>query len=238
MTEPSCEVCGRAPAIHIYASMYSGRILLGDELFWKGDACRQCATCQYRAGLAHCLWAGWWAPVALVVNPRMIWRNAKGLREAKRMPEPVGVPLAEPLDPGRPVFRRPAAVVGMLIPLVVVGAIVALVLAVTGTRRIDELAAGDCLDLPVGRTIERADPIDCDDPHNAEVTGVIAAGKVPSLGDLCARQTTAYLGSDEGVDGLQPAAIRYGVDGKTSVICLVTSDDGSRFSGSRRGAGR
>ena len=67
---------------------------------------------------------------------------------------------------------------------------------------------------------------------------VIAAGKVPSLGDLCARQTTAYLGSDEGVDGLQPAAIRYGVDGKTSVICLVTSDDGSRFSGSRRGAGR
>ena len=153
-------------------------------------------------------------------------------------PEPVGVPLAEPLDPGRPVFRRPAAVVGMLIPLVVVGAIVALVLAVTGTRRIDELAAGDCLDLPVGRTIERADPIDCDDPHNAEVTGVIAAGKVPSLGDLCARQTTAYLGSDEGVDGLQPAAIRYGVDGKTSVICLVTSDDGSRFSGSRRGAGR
>lgn len=222
----------------IYASMYSGRLLLGDELFWKGQACRQCAICQYRAGLSHCLWAGWWAPVALVVNPRMIWRNARGLRAAKRMPEPVGDALAEPLDPGRPVFARPAAIAGVLVPLLVVGGIVALVLALAGSSRIDELEVGQCLDLPVGSTIDRVDPVDCDGPHNAEVTAVLPAGDVPPLQELCAPQTATYLGTDEGVAGLQPAAIRYGNDGRTSVVCLVTSDDGRTFTGSRRNAGR
>jgi len=232
----TCEICGRPPAMAIYASMYSGRVLFGDELFWKGDACRQCAICQYRAGLTHCLWAGWWAPVALVVNPRMIWRNASGLRAAHAMPPPEGAPLAEPLDEGRPVLARPAAIAGLVAPIVLIGLVVAVVLAVTGTSRLDDLAAGQCIDLPSTRQIDHTDEVACSGRHDAEVTGVITSAKVPSDDELCADETTSYLGRRGRVEGLVPAAIR--ISGDRRVVCLITSDDGSPLTGSHRNAGR
>jgi len=242
---PACELCGRTPAMPVYASMYTGRLLLGDEIWWKGPACRQCAICQYRAGLTHCLWAGWWAPVALVVNPRMIWRNARGLRAAHRLPESDTPGFDEPLDAGRPVLARPAALAGLLAPFVVVGALVALVLALTGGHGIDDLTTGDCIDLPDGRTVDRADVVDCSGPHDAEVTGTIVSGPLPADDELCRTQTADYLGptGDEGDEGdaappLTPAAIRYGPADDVGVVCLVVAADGGTLTGSHRTTAR
>lgn len=231
----SCEICGRTPSIEIYASMYTGKLLLGDEIFWKGDACRQCATCQYRAGLTHCLWAGWWAPVALFVNPTMILRNVRGLRTAKALPDPQGVPLGDPLDAGRPVLARPKAIAGLLAPLVLIGIVVGVVLALTGSSRLDELTTGQCIDLPETRRIERTELVECGDPHDAEVTGVLSGDDLPSDADLCRAETVAYLGEEGRVDGIDPGAIRVTDDPR--IVCLVTSSDGSKLRGSHRSAG-
>lgn len=233
----ACEICGRTPAVAIHASKYTGRVLLGDEIFWKGDACAPCATSLCRDGLTHCLWAGWWAPVALVANPVRIGRNLRGLRAAAAVGEPQGPAFAPPLEPGPPLWRRPLAWIGAAAPIVVAVAIVALVAAIAGGGRLDELRAGQCLELPPGSTVERAGVVDCDGPHDAEVSGLIAAGSVPPLEALCGRQTTAYLGSPGPVDGLSSAAIRYEDDDDTRIVCLIIAVDGSPLEGSHRGAG-
>lgn len=232
----SCEICGRAPAITIYASKYSGQILFGDEIFWKGNACRDCALCQYRSGLTHCLWAGWWGPVPFVVNLGHVWRNARGLVAANRMERAAGPPLAAPLEPGRPLVARPAAWAGVAAVTAMVVGIVLLISSAFGSSRLDELASGQCVDLGEGRTLDRADLVDCDAPHTAEVTGVLDSDEVPPLDRLCADETAEYLGTSGRVEGLAPSAIRFD-DGDGRVVCLVVSADGADLTGTQRGAG-
>lgn len=235
----TCEVCGRGPAIRIDARMYSGKVVITDEIWWKGFACRGCAMCQYRAGLTHCLWAGWWSPVAFFVNPTRIWRNVRGLREVAAMPAPVGEPRAEPLDAGRPVSRRPQAWVGLIAPLVIVGALVGLLVVATGGRSLDEVALGECLDLPEGLVIDTFEVVDCAGPHEAEVTGTIGPADTGPADQLCREETVRYLGTDEAVDGVRPAAIRLGTGDDAEVVCLVMSSaDGSELVGSRRNTER
>ncbi len=235
----TCEVCGRGPAIHIDARMYTGKVVVTDEVWWKGYACRECATCQYRAGLTHCLWAGWWSPVAFFVNPTRIWRNVRGLREVAAMPAPVGEPRAEPLDAGRPVSRRPQAWVGLIAPLVIVGALVGLLVAATGGRSLAEVAHGECLDLPEGPVIDSFESVDCAGPHDAEVTGTIGPGDAGPADRLCVEQTISYLGTDEAVDGIRAAAIRLGTDDDAEVVCVVMSSaKGGELTGSHRNTER
>lgn len=235
----TCEICGRAPALVIDARKFTGYALVGRSTFWKGNACRDCATTQYREGLSHCLLRGWWGVLALPVNPFMILKNALGLRAAGRLGEPQGRPLADPLPSVAPVLRRPTSWIGLAVPVLVVAAVVAGVVALGDDEPPGEdFAVGDCIDLP-DSGLARPSVVPCGTRHRAEVTGLRDVGAGADGDALCAAESTDYLGGPNRASELRPAAILVKEDGEPRrVLCLVVSADGSRLVGSQRGSGR
>ncbi|WP_260326669.1 hypothetical protein [Streptomyces sp. TLI_185] len=63
---------------------------------------------------------GWWGPLSVLITPFTLLGNLSALSGIRRIPEPVKPGFRPPLDPGRPVFRRPAGILA-LIPLCLVG---------------------------------------------------------------------------------------------------------------------
>ncbi|MEU3571583.1 hypothetical protein AB0E96_24620 [Kitasatospora sp. NPDC036755] len=69
------------------------------------------------------LWQGWWGIPSMIVNPIIMLLNVPQRLKVNKLAPPLpGAPLA-PMDPGRPVYLRPA-VFGALIPVLLVSLIV------------------------------------------------------------------------------------------------------------------
>jgi len=69
------------------------------------------------------LWQGWWSPVSLFVAPVVLGLNLVLRIRFDRLPAPVrAAGAALPMDPGRPLFLRPA-ILGILVPIALVVAV-------------------------------------------------------------------------------------------------------------------
>lgn len=75
----------------------------------------------FRDLTADTLTKGWWGAFALVVKPVVVAGNVAAYRRIRELAEPdPGSPRA-PLPVGRPMLRRPALALVVVVPLALVG---------------------------------------------------------------------------------------------------------------------
>ncbi|MFH8800192.1 hypothetical protein ACH4F6_11430 [Streptomyces sp. NPDC017936] len=81
----------------------------------QGAYCRPCGTAAFREMRAHTPLRGWWGPLSLFIPPVTLLMNLGARSTLLRLPEPTawggGRP---PLDPGRPLSKRPVGVIALL----------------------------------------------------------------------------------------------------------------------------
>ncbi len=86
----------------------------------EGVFCRSCALASFRDMQSDTMVLGWWGPLSVLITPFTLLSNLSALSGIRRIPEPVAPGFRPPLDPGKPVFRRPAGILA-LIPVGLLG---------------------------------------------------------------------------------------------------------------------
>jgi hypothetical protein len=119
-----------------------GMIIVMQFRSQTGPFCRDCGLATFRDMTASTLIGGWWGYLSLVICPITVLINLVRRGAVAKLPPPMpppngqhrGHPRAHPMDPGKPLMTRPAALVGMALPLVpILGFIgIAVLGAVTG----------------------------------------------------------------------------------------------------------
>lgn len=113
--QPTCQVCCGSPAVKVALRYHQG---LGVFMLFrkqKGRFCRICGTAVFRELTARTLWQGWWQPLsAALFNPITIILNLLVRSRINLLHEPGYDLVGTRLDPGKPVLRRPAALVALL----------------------------------------------------------------------------------------------------------------------------
>jgi hypothetical protein len=180
-----CRLCGSAPAADVTFRQHLGMVLLMQARSRPGPYCRSCGIATFRDLQNRTLLTGWWGVISLLV---FSWstplRNLLALRRVRRLGPPVRdpaviSPLAAPLPPGRPLWKRP----GPLVPLALAAvALLLVVRAVTGPELIDPTSdslAGQCV-VVVGGELR---PAGCSGPHDGRILQKLSPG---TLADPCA----------------------------------------------------
>lgn len=94
--------------------------------------------------------------------------------------------------PGQPAKSRGNAGKIVLLMLIVAGIGLAVFSMVDRSKTVDEIAVGDCMNVPEGDEFSSIDPIDCNDPHEVEVFAIIDMSTVSSEYAI----GTSYPGDD------------------------------------------
>ncbi|MEU1009543.1 hypothetical protein [Streptomyces sp. NPDC005890] len=123
---PGCEVCGAMPAAPVTVRGHQGMVVVMRFLRRQGVLCRTCGLAVARKMQADTLVQGWWGPLSMLITPFVLLLNLGELSRIRKLPPPATAAWRPPLDPGRPLLRRPAGLVA-LVPLL---ALAGLVLAV------------------------------------------------------------------------------------------------------------
>ncbi|MFF4502930.1 hypothetical protein [Streptomyces sp. NPDC001401] len=108
------------PAAPVTVRGHQGMVVMMRFLRREGMFCRTCALASFRDMQADTMVMGWWGPLSVFITPFTLLANLSTLSGIRRIPEPATAGFRPPLDPGKPVFRRPAGVLA-LIPLCLVG---------------------------------------------------------------------------------------------------------------------
>ncbi|MGW3119617.1 LppU/SCO3897 family protein [Streptomyces sp. NPDC001107] len=112
------------PAAPVTVRGHQGMVVMMRFLRREGMFCRTCALASFRDMQADTMVMGWWGPLSVFITPLTLLANLSALSGIRRIPEPATAGFRPPLDPGKPVFRRPAGILA-LIPLSLVGLVVA-----------------------------------------------------------------------------------------------------------------
>ncbi|MEU6507775.1 hypothetical protein [Streptomyces sp. NPDC046942] len=128
---PGCEVCGAGPATRVTIRGHQGMLIVMRNLWRKGTFCQSCALAVFRKMQSDTLAKGWWGPMSMVITPITLLINLFALSKIRKLPAPTAA-LGPGLDPGLPVFRRPAGMFGLL-PLSGFGVVFLFVLVVLAT---------------------------------------------------------------------------------------------------------
>lgn len=142
-----CRVCGAVPAAPATVRGHQGMIVLMRFLSAPGPLCRDCGTSTYRRMSADTLWQGWWGPLSLFITPVTLLMNLGPRSAFRRLAPPTGG-FRPPLDPGRPLWRRPAALLFLLPVTLLVLAVAALLvigLVVGEEKAATTLTVGQCV---------------------------------------------------------------------------------------------
>ncbi len=136
----SCKLCGSTPAANMTIHEHNGRLLWMVHKTNKGPFCRDCGTALLRHHQNSTLFQGWFGlfsffitPVTLLLNLGA-WRKVKALGPPQRDPS-VESKIPAPLNPGKPLLRRPGPYVA--------GVVVAAIAIFIGVKSAD---TGGCLD--------------------------------------------------------------------------------------------
>ncbi|NEA32545.1 toxin-antitoxin system, toxin component [Streptomyces sp. SID13031] len=120
-----CRFCGGVPAVEATVRGHQGFIVLMRFLKLQGPFCKTCGTAATRDLTAKSMWQGWWGIASLIINPITMFLNLGTYSKFKNLPEPAPGAPGRPMDPGKPLFKRPVAL-GLLLPIVVIALLVTL----------------------------------------------------------------------------------------------------------------
>ena len=136
----ACKLCGSTPAANMTIHEHNGRLLWMVHKTNKGPFCRDCGTALLRHHQNSTLFQGWFGIFSFFITPITLllnlgaWRKVKALGPPQRDPS-VESKIPAPLNPGKPLLRRPGPYVGAVV--------VAAVLVFLGVQAAD---TGGCLD--------------------------------------------------------------------------------------------
>ncbi|MFD7155189.1 hypothetical protein ACFV9C_11340 [Kribbella sp. NPDC059898] len=88
----------------------------------QGPFCRTCGVASVRDMTSKSLWQGWWGIGSSIINPITMLMNIGPMQKFKKLPEPTPGP-GRPMDPGKPLFQRPAIVM-LLVPFAVIALLI------------------------------------------------------------------------------------------------------------------
>ncbi|MFI5707494.1 toxin-antitoxin system, toxin component [Kribbella sp. NPDC051620] len=134
-----CRFCGGAPAVEATVRGHQGFLVMMRFLKLQGPFCKTCGTAATRDMTAKSMWQGWWGVGSMIINPITMLMNLGTSSKFKNLPEPAPNPPGRPMDPGKPLFNRPA-VLGLLIPIALIGLIV-----VANLNKDPEATIGSCV---------------------------------------------------------------------------------------------
>ncbi|MDX6240412.1 MAG: hypothetical protein QOG10_5232 [Kribbellaceae bacterium] len=135
----SCRFCGSIPAVSATVRGHQGFLIRMRFLKLEGPFCRTCGIATHRDMTAKSLWQGWWGVGSSIFNPITMLINLPQRAKFNRLAEPVPGAPGQPMDPGKPLFLRPA-ILGFLVPIAVIA------LIVIGVQRDPQYASvGDCV---------------------------------------------------------------------------------------------
>ncbi|MFC5267320.1 toxin-antitoxin system, toxin component [Kribbella qitaiheensis] len=134
-----CRFCGGMPAVQATVRGHQGLIILMRFLKLEGPFCRTCGVATIRDMTAKSMWQGWWGIGSMIVNPIMMLVNLGTYSKFKNLPEPAPGAPGRPMDPGKPLFKRPV-VLGLLLPIALIAAIV-----IGNLGNPSSADAGDCV---------------------------------------------------------------------------------------------
>ncbi|GAA2131533.1 hypothetical protein [Actinomadura napierensis] len=121
---PQCRFCGCVPAAETTFRGHRGMILMMSFLHTKGPFCRDCGLAVFRDMTAKTLIGGWWGYISFIATPVTVLinltRHGKVASLAPPMPPPDGSPHRHPADPGPPLMSRPIAIIGALVPALLI----------------------------------------------------------------------------------------------------------------------
>jgi hypothetical protein len=166
----ACQMCGATPAAPVTVRGHQGMLVVMRFLKREGLFCRTCSLASFRDMQADTMVLGWWGPLSLVITPFVLLSNLSTLSGIRRIPEPVTAGFRPPLDPGKPVFRRPAGILA-LIPVGLLGlavfaftALLLVGLVVGGSDTADHptLTVGSCARNDTAWPEQHLEPESCD----------------------------------------------------------------------------
>lgn len=193
-----CCMCGSVPAADVTFRRHTGMILLMRFSSNSGPFCRDCGLYVFRKATAYTLLAGWWGWLSFVITPITVIVNLVRRRSVAALAAPRNpAPGRQPANPGKPLYQR-FAIAGLLVPVLVVGVIVAAALSPSG----DDTAVGTCIRTSADGS--QASVVDCSAQHDGVVTRV-----ADSSAD-CPSSSIAVLRHDDGSDDTRVLCIGEG----------------------------
>lgn len=107
------------PAARAKFRGHQGIIIVMRFLSLEGPFCRDCGMATYRRMTADTLVQGWWGYASSVITPVTVLINLTRRGKVANLPAPM--PPADgrhgrPLDPGKPLYARAQAWIGLCLP--------------------------------------------------------------------------------------------------------------------------
>ncbi len=167
---PGCEVCGAMPAAPVTVRGHQGMLVVMRFLRRRGVLCRTCGLAVFRRMQADTLAQGWWGPLSLFITPVTLLVNLGALNRLRTLPPPATAAWRPPLDPGRPVLRRPAGLValvplgGLALLLIAVPVLMLIGMAVGSGSGQPTLAPGSCAANDAAWPEQELRPAECGTP--------------------------------------------------------------------------
>ncbi|TWD84177.1 hypothetical protein FB561_5352 [Kribbella amoyensis] len=137
-----CRFCGAVPAVPATVRGHQGLIIVMRFLKLEGPYCKTCGTAAVRDMTSKSMVAGWWGIGSLIVNPITMLMNLGPANKFKNLPEPAPGAPGRPMDPGKPLFKRPQ-VIGLVVPLAVILLIV--IGNISNLSSPSSASVGDCI---------------------------------------------------------------------------------------------
>ncbi|GAA4857907.1 LppU/SCO3897 family protein [Kitasatospora terrestris] len=139
---PSCRFCGGMPAVDATIRGHQGLIVIMKFLKLQGPFCRTCGIAAHRDMTAKSLLQGWWGIGSAIINPITMLINLPQRAKINKLPEPAPGAPGMPMNPGKPLLQRPAAL-GFLLPIIAL--VLIIVAAVNAPTTPRSAAVGDCV---------------------------------------------------------------------------------------------
>ncbi|WP_433002147.1 LppU/SCO3897 family protein [Kribbella sp. CA-294648] len=118
-----CRFCGGVPAVDATVRGHQGFVIVMRFLKLQGPFCKTCGVATTRDMTGKSMVQGWWGIGSLIINPITMLMNLVTFSKFRNLPEPAPGAPGRPMNPGKPLFKRPVAL-GLLIPIAVFGLIV------------------------------------------------------------------------------------------------------------------
>ncbi|MFE7774016.1 hypothetical protein ACFU5O_08955 [Streptomyces sp. NPDC057445] len=146
----ACRICGAVPAAPTTVRGHQGFLVIMRFLSLQGPFCRDCGLATLRHMSAKTLWQGWWGPLSVVVTPITLLVNLGPWAAFRKLPTPAGG-FRPPLDPGKPLARRPEALL-FLVPMLLVALAIPTLIVIgllvggdKGSETAPTLSVGSCV---------------------------------------------------------------------------------------------
>jgi hypothetical protein len=128
----SCRFCGSVPAVATTFRGHQGMIVLMRFLRTEGPFCRDCGLGTFRHMTSRTLVQGWYGYGSFVITPITVVINLFKRNKVASLPAPQPNPYGpsrQPMNPGPRLLARPMTWLGLCIPVIVAGIILAAILS-------------------------------------------------------------------------------------------------------------